>query len=128
MSIRRCFFETKRNICGFFFFNTGQEIVSEQFGDPVVVKTPGCPEGMEVPSALGIQQGRTAPFGTRFCLQSLVCYTFCGRGRFKGVVRGGNKHFEVTTEQADFGAPRAEIRDLPVGKIRLFVCRWWGKL
>ena len=57
MSIRRCFFETKRNICGFLFFNTGQEIVSEQFGDPVVVKIPGCPEGMVVPLALGYPTG-----------------------------------------------------------------------
>ena len=32
---------------------------------------------------------------------SLVCYTFCDRGRFKGVVRRRNKHFELTTEQAD---------------------------
>ena len=24
------------------------------------------------------------PVGTRFCLQSLVCYTFCNRRRLKG--------------------------------------------
>ena len=75
--------------------------MGEQFGDPVVVKILGCPEGTEVPFGsglsnrgestllagesngdsvpvavvskggsaalvLGIQQGRTAPFGTRF--------------------------------------------------------------
>ena len=36
---------------------------------------------------------------------------------------GRNKHFPSATEQADFGAPRAEIQDLPRGKIRLFGCR-----
>ena len=37
---------------------------------------------------------------------------------------GPDKHFPSATEQADFGAPRAEIQDLPRGKIRLFGCRW----
>lgn len=54
--------------------------------------------------------------GTRLCPQSLVCYTFGDRGWRKGVVRGGNKHFPSATEQADFGAPRAEIQDLPLAK------------
>ena len=35
---------------------------------------------------------------------------------------GRNKHFPSATEQADFGAPRAEIQDLPRGIIRLFGC------
>lgn len=35
--------------------------MSEQFWDPVVVKTPGCPEGMEVPLALGYPTGARAP-------------------------------------------------------------------
>ena len=30
-----------------------------------------------------------------------------------------NTTFPVSAEQADFGAPRAEIQDLPRGKIRL---------
>ena len=64
--------------------------------------------------------------GTRLCPQSLVCYTFGDRGWRKGVVRGRNKRFRSATEQADFGAPRAEIQDLPRGKIRLFGCRWCG--
>ena len=55
-----------------------------------------------------------------------MCYTFGDRGWRKGVVRGGNKHFPSATEQADFGAPRAEIQDLTWGKIRLFGCRWCG--
>ena len=37
---------------------------------------------------------------------------------------GREQALSVSTEQADFGAPRAEIQDLPFGKIRLFGCRW----
>ena len=70
-------------------------------------------------------QWRAAPFvagriqrnrrfrGTRLCLQSLVCYTFCDRWRWKGGVALENTPFPVTAEQADFGAPRAENQDLP---------------
>ena len=61
----------------------------------------------------GIQRGRSPwlrvsnrgeqrPVGTRLCPQSLVCYTFCDRGRLKGAVRRGNGHFEMTTGQANF--------------------------
>ena len=31
-----------------------------------------------------------------------MCYTFGDRGRLKGVGRWRNKHFEMSTEQADF--------------------------
>ena len=37
-----------------------------------------------------------------------------------------NRTFPVAAEQADFGALRAEIQNLPRGRIRLFVCRWCG--
>ena len=47
-------------------------------------------------------RGEQCPVGTRLCPQSLVCYTFCNRGRLKGAVRRGNGHFEMTTGQADF--------------------------
>ena len=88
------------------------------------------------PSVAGRIQRNRRFRGTRLCRRgphaaccmgwalSLVCYTFGDRGWRKGVVRGGNKHFPSATEQADFGAPRAEIQDLPLGKIRLFGCRW----
>ena len=75
------------------------------------------------PSVAGRIQRNQRFRGTRLCLQSLVCYTFGDRGWLKGVVRGRNKRFLSATEQADFGAPRAEIQDLPRGKIRLFGCR-----
>lgn len=42
----------------------------------------------------GIQRGRR-PRGTRLCLQGLVCYTFCGRGRGKGAAAMGSPQNEV---------------------------------
>ena len=113
-------------------------------------KTGWDSKGMAVPLALGnpigagsallavVSKGGSAALagriqrnrrfrGTRLCAQSLVCYTFGDRGWLKGVVRGRNKHFQPATEQADFGAPRTEIQDLPRGKIRLFGCRWCGE-
>lgn len=38
-------------------------------------------------------RGKQHPVGTRFCSQSLVCYTFGDRGRLKGAVRRRNGHF-----------------------------------
>ena len=32
----------------------------------------------------GVPEGNSVPLGTRFCLQSLMCYTFCDRCRGKG--------------------------------------------
>ena len=49
----------------------------------------------------GSNRGERALLAHDFALQSPVCYTFCDRGRFKGGVRWGNKHFELTTEQTD---------------------------
>ena len=65
--------------------------------------------------------------GTRFCLQSLVCYTFCDRWRKKGVVPGCYRQFQGSAEQADFACWKLEKIGFAVGKIGLFVCRWWGK-
>ena len=51
----------------------------------------------------GFPIGVKAPcWHTILRLQSLVCYTFCDRGRLKGVGRWKSKHFELPTEQADF--------------------------
>ena len=36
----------------FFIFSAWREIVDEQFWDPPALKTPGCPEGMEIPFAM----------------------------------------------------------------------------
>ena len=105
-------------------------------GFPIGARAPcwqGNPKGTAYPWQEASNGGQRLPGGknpkkpgfrgTRLCWQSLVCYTFGDRGWRKGVVRGRNKQFQPATEQADFGAPRAEIQDLPQGKIRLFVCR-----
>ena len=95
-------------------------LAGESKGDSVPVAV--VSKGGSAALAGRIQRNRRFR-GTRLCTQSLVCYTFGDRGWRKGVVRGRNKHFPSATEQADFGAPRAEIQDLPRGEIRLFGCR-----
>ena len=52
---------------------------------------------------------RSIPVGTRFCLQSLVCYTFASSWRGRGVggvlcsaAECGNKRFFAAAGQADF--------------------------
>ena len=45
----------------------------------------GCPEGESLGSGFPIGAS-SIPVGTRFCLQSLVCYTFCSCWRWKGAV------------------------------------------
>ena len=49
-----------------------------------------------------------------FALQSLVCYTFCDRWRWKGGVALQNTPFPVAAGQADFGTVCAEMQDLSV--------------
>ncbi len=57
-------------------------------------------------------RGESALLAHDFPLESLVCYTFCARWRWKGDVSLQNTPFPVAAEQADFGAPRAKIKDL----------------
>ena len=58
------------------FFNVGT----------ICEKMMGYPKGRN-PLGSGFPIGaRSIPVGTRFCLQSLVCYTFCSRWRWKGAV------------------------------------------
>ena len=48
----------------------------------------------------GVPQGNSVPLGTRFCLQSLVCYTFCDRWRGKGAAgRGQDVSCDSRTER-----------------------------
>ncbi len=47
------FISFKDGLCSFFVFRAWWGIVDEQFGDPPARKTPGCPEEMEIPLALG---------------------------------------------------------------------------
>ena len=65
--------------------------------------------------AWGVQRGTAFPLpgriqrnqrfrGTRFCLQSLVCYTFCGRRRRKGAVTVPDRPFPETAEERIFAS------------------------
>ena len=80
-------------------------------------KTGWDSKGMAIPLALGYPIGARAPCwlmdpkGTAVSPAGSVGASKCHR------------HFEVSTEHADFGAPCAGIQDLPRGKIRLFGCR-----
>lgn len=46
------------------------------------------------------------PIGTRFCLQSLVCYTFGDRGWRKGGVRAGTSTFRQPQNSGFWRATR----------------------
>ena len=88
----------------------------------------GYPKGSN-PLGSGFPIGASSiPVGTRFCLQSLVCYTFGDRGWLKGVVRGRNKHFQSATEQADSASSRTRSPGVCASRIRLFGRRWCGEM
>lgn len=68
---------------------------------PFAQKMMGYPKGSN-PLGSGFPIGASSiPVGTRFCLQSLVCYTFCDRWRRKGAGSGQDWHFSMTAEQGD---------------------------
>ena len=56
----------------------------------------------------GVSKGGRASLGTRSCLQGLVCYTFCGGRRRKGLAEGQRKDFSVTPGQAGFAGRMAQ--------------------
>ena len=76
------------------------------------------------PSVAGRIQRNRRFRGTRLFWKSLVCYTFGDRGWMKGVVRGGNKHFQSATEQTDSASYRTRNPGVCFSRIRLFGCRW----
>ena len=56
----------------------------------------------------GVSKGGRASLGTRSCLQGLVCYTFCGGRRRKGLATGQRKGLSATPGQAGFAGRMAE--------------------
>ena len=75
---------------------------------------------------------RSIPVGTRFCLQSLVCYTFCDRRISQKCTGKGLSHARQTL----FGGSRTggfcgqkgtQNEGFSMSKIRLFVCSWHRK-
>ena len=77
----------------------------------------------------GVSKGGRAPIGTRSCLQGLVCYTFCGRGRRRGLATGQRKGHSATPGQAGFAGLLPEKagafeKQSPPGRQRLCALGW----
>ena len=77
----------------------------------------------------GVSKGGRASLGTRSCLQGLVCYTFCGGRRRKGLATGQRKGLSATPGQAGFAGLLAENaraceKQSPPGRQRLRALGW----
>lgn len=77
----------------------------------------------------GVSKGGRASLGTRSCLQGLVCYTFCGGRRRKGLATGQRKDLSATRGQAGFAGLMAENagaceKQSPPGRQRLRALGW----
>lgn len=77
----------------------------------------------------GVSKGGRASLGTRSCLQGLVCYTFCGGRRRKGLAEGQRKDLLATPGQAGFADRMAENaraceKQSPPGRQRLRALGW----
>ena len=67
----------------------------------------------------GVSKGGSAPFGTRSCLQGLVCYTFCGGRRRKGLAPGQRKDLSATQDRRGLQAGWPKTQGLMRSKARL---------
>ena len=79
----------------------------------------------------GVSKGGRASLGTRSCLQGLVCYTFCGGRRRKGIAEGQRKDLLATPGQAGFAGRMAENagaceKQSPPGRQRMCGLEWSG--
>ena len=63
--------------------------------------------GCVSPFLVGVSKGGKAPFGTRLCLQSVVCYTLCRRWCENAVAGVGQGHLKQQENRAVFGAGQA---------------------
>ena len=67
----------------------------------------------------GVSKGGRASFGTRSCLQGLVCYTFCGGRQRKGLATGQRKDLSATQDRRDLQAGWPKTQGLVRSKARL---------
>ena len=67
----------------------------------------------------GVSKGGRASLGTRSCLQGLVCYTFCGRGRRRGLATGQRKGHSATQDRRGLQGFRPKTQGLLRSKARL---------
>ena len=77
-------------------------------------------------------RGESIPVGTRFCLQSLVCYTFCAATQWHAVAGKGLSHARQTlfggSRTGGFcGLKATKDKEFAMSKIRLFGCSWHRK-
>ena len=70
---------------------------------------------------------RSIPVGTRFCLQSLVCYTFCDRCAGKGLSHARQTLFGGSRTGEFCGLKATKDKEFAMSKIRLFGCSWHRK-
>ena len=69
----------------------------------------------------GVSKGGRASLGTRSCLQGLVCYTFCGGRRRKGLAEGQRKGLSATQDRRGLQAGWPKTQGLVRSKARLSV-------
>ena len=67
----------------------------------------------------GVSKGGRASLGTRSCLQGLVCYTFCGRGRRRGLATGQRKDLSATQDRRGLQGGCPKTQGLMRSKARL---------
>ena len=67
----------------------------------------------------GVSKGGWASLGTRSCLQGLVCYTFCGRGRRRGLATGQRKGRSATQDRRGLQGICPKTKELLRSKARL---------
>ena len=75
---------------------------------------------------------RSIPVGTRFCLQSLVCYTFCDRRISQKCTGKGLFHARQSISSGSrtgglCGLKGTQNEGFGMSKIRLFGCSWHRK-
>ena len=77
----------------------------------------------------GYPKGAGPPLAHDLAMQGLVCYTFCGRGRRRGLAAGQRKGLSATPRQAGFAGrmtenARACEKQSPPGRQRLCALGW----
>ena len=107
---------------------TGLAFLARGFKGNSVPLTRGVQRGSSPPAGriqrnlgfvAGVSKGGRAPLGTRSCLQGLVCYTFCGRGRRRGLATGQRKDLSATQDRRGLQGGCPKTQGLMRSKARL---------
>ena len=107
---------------------TGLAFLARGFKGNSVPLTRGVQRGSSPPAGriqrnlgfvAGVSKGGRAPLGTRSCFQGLVCYTFCGRGRRRGLATGQRKDLSATQDRRGLQGGCPKTQGLMRSKARL---------